>query len=385
MLEPILRRVKKRAPAASAATSPLFASLRQACTVAHDFEGTITNLVQDFGIGPFKCWHFRPPVLYATTFRGAPTDWTMKLGITWLDDVQWEVITPVDGPTLYREHLTTHGPGVQHLLMGTGRVSFEDAADELSKKGHPFSQTASLNAPLQIKSLTLPPLPRRIAPPANLRFGYIDAEATLRTSIELTRYPLGFSERFSLRAGKAEFCIPEGNANFERSLPNQRVRRIVKVTIVTRDLDDCIQKWTSLARVCPWRIFELEPEKLRHVTLGDAQASFRARVAWGTVGDIVLEIVQPKDGKSPFAQILETRGEGVASLGVDPVGRFDDLLLHCANKGYPRLMTGALVGPERSAYLGGRTRIGTDLEIISTQGASLIATFERTKADRIVG
>jgi hypothetical protein len=383
MLEPILHR-KRRARAGVHTTTPLFASLRQACTVVDDFESTVQNLASDLGIGPFKCWYFRPPVLYGTTFRGAPTAWTMKLAITWLDDVQWEVITPMDGPSLYREHLTAHGRGVQHLLMGTGAVPFEEAAEELAKKGLPFAQTAHVNAPLQVRRLTLPALPRSISRPANLYFGYLDAEATLRTAIELTRYPLGFSERFSLRTGKAEFCIPEGDSRFERSLPNLRVRRISKVTLVTRDLEDCVRRWIDLARVRPWRVFEVRPEERRHVTLGDAPASFRARVAWGLVGDIVVEIVQPLEGKSPLSDILETRGEGVASLGVEPIPRFDDLVAHCAGLGYRRLMNGSLVGSHRAAYLGARHRIGTDLEIVSTQGASMVAIYERTKPARVI-
>src|SRR5262249_53432688 len=147
---------------------------------------------------------------------------------------------------------------------------------------------------------------------------------------------------------------------------------------------DCVHNWMHLARIGPWKVFEIGPDKLGHVTLGDAPATFRAKVAWGLVGDVVLEVVQPLEGRSPLTDVLETRGEGVASLGVEPLERFDALLVHCANKGYRRLMTGSLVGTHRAAYLDARSKIGTDLEIVSTQGASMVAIYERTKAERLI-
>ncbi len=247
LFETVRRRFGSRRRS-DASEGPLFDDVRQVCTVAWDFERTVANLVDHLGIGPFRCWHFRPPRLYGTTYRGERARYSMKLAITWLDDVQWEVITPVDGPTMYRDHLDQHGPGVQHLLMSTGDTPFEAAAEHLARHGHPFGQTAKLNATVRIRGLTLPSPPNRFAAPISLQFGYVDAESTLRTSIELTRYPLGLSERFSLRSGMAEWCVPEGDDRFERPLPNRRVGPLAKVTIVTRDLDATVRSFSRPRR-----------------------------------------------------------------------------------------------------------------------------------------
>jgi len=379
-----LKQRMRREPAPS--TAPLFADVRQVCTVAEDFESTVTNLVDQLGIGPFRCWHFRPPRLYGTTYRGKPAAYSMKLAITWLDDMQWEVITPVDGPTLYREHLEKHGRGVQHILMSTGDVPFEQAADALEKKGHPFGQTAKLNAVVQFGRYTLPSLPNKLAGPMALQFGYIDFESTLRTSVELTRYPLGLSERFSLRSGKAEFCIPKGKSNFERPLPNRRIGRLFKISIVTRDLDATVRAYIDLVGVGPWRVFELGPDRLRYVRLAGEPASFRARVAWAIIGDTLIELIEPRDGRSPYHEVLETRGEGVISLGVLP-GRdgFEKLVAHCAALGYAESMQGALTGSYPSSFFGARRFIGTDLEVLQPGEQSPVALFRRTEPDRIIG
>ena len=367
-------------------TGAIFADVRQVCTVVEDFETTVTNLVDQLGIGPFRCWHFRPPRLYDTTYRGKPTSYSMKLAITWLDDVQWEVITPVDGPTLYREHLEKHGRGVQHVLMSTGEIPFEQASETLAERGLPFGQTAKLNAVVQLGKYTLPSLPNQLAGPMALQFGYIDAESTLRTSFELTRYPLGFSERFSLRSGKAEFCIPSGDARFERPLPNRRVGRLYKITILTCDLDATVRAYIDLVGVSPWKLFDLGPDRLRYVRLAGEPARFRARVAWALIGDTLIEVIEPLEGRSPYHDVLEERGEGVMSLGVLP-GKdgFEKLVSHTAALGYAETMQGALTGSHPTSFFSARSFIGTDLEVLDPGEPSPAALFRRTEPDRIVG
>jgi hypothetical protein len=367
MLEtlPLIRSLRR---ARARAAAPLFTRVRQVCTVVDDFEATIENLVEHLGIGPFRCWHFRAPVLYNTTFRGRPAVWTMKLGITWLDDLQWEVIQPMDGASLYREHLDARGRGVQHLIMDTGAASFESAVAELAARGHHFAQTAMVNPPVKIGRVTLPRFPRPLAPPVSLQFGYLDLERELGTAIELTRYPLGFSERFALRAGRAERCIPDGNSHYERPLPHLRVRRACKVSIVTADLDAAMRGWIAVAGVAPWHVFEGE----------------RARVAWALVDDMLLELVQPGPEASPYHELLRARGQSVATVGVETRGDLDDVVARCAALGAGVTARGPLVGTHRAAVIASRRLFGTDLELVEPADG-IASLFQRQRPDRIVG
>jgi hypothetical protein len=337
----------------------LFHKVRQFCTVVDDFDATVRHLVDDLGLGPFKCWNFGPPQLFETTFRGRPARWTMKLGLTWLDDVQWEVIQPVDGASLYREHLDAHGPGVQHILLSTGRVPFAEARRRLTERHHPFAQTARANTPMRLGSRTVPRLPNWLVAPMSLHFGYVDAEATLRTSLELTRYPPGLSERAALRSSQGDFHVPEGERDIERTLPGEHLSRVAKVTILTRDLDATVRWYLDLGGVGPWHVFERD----------------RERVAWAMLGDVLFELLQPRGAASPWLDTLEARGEGVAALGVIPKpGR--DLIARCEHRGYPILER----GPSR-VHLGARARIGTDLEILT--GEPPAVAFARLAPERV--
>ncbi len=340
-------------------TRPLFAKVRQFCTVVDDFEATVRNLVDDLGVGPFKCWNFEPPQLFATTFRGKPARWSMKLGLTWLDDVQWEVIQPVEGASLYREHLSAKGRGVQHILMSTGEVRFAEAERRLSAYNHPFAQTARANTPMRFGSRTVPRLPNWLVAPMSLHFGYVDAEATLRTSLELTRYPPGLSERRALRSSAGDFHVPDAERDIEHTLPDEHVSRVAKVSILTRDLDATVRWYLELGGVGPWHLFERPGE----------------RVAWAMLDDMLFELVQPRSESSAYRDTLESRGEGVAALGVVPkAGK--DLVRRCEKLGYPVEKRG------NDIYLGGRRRIGTDLEVLTGEPSPTL--FARSRPDRIV-
>jgi hypothetical protein len=306
---------------------PLFKRVRQVCTVVEDFEATVAHLVEDLGIGPFRWWHWRPPALLDTTFRGKPEAWTMKLAITWLGDLQYEVIQPVDGQTLYAEHLRDRGRGVQHLIMDTLPVSWEDASAALAAKGHPFAQTARVNPPLALGPMTLPALPAGMAKPLNLRFGYVDLHTHLGTDIELTRYPLGFSERFSLRSGKPEHCAPEGERNFESPLPGLAVRRVVKVGLVVPDIEVATAAWADLGGVDSW-----------------ARADGCAAAA---VGGVSIELAR-------------TGRNWIAFEAID----FTAAQERCAKAGYEVISK----GPESVRYAS-RARIGTDIEILQARKA----------------
>ncbi len=347
----------------------LFSNVRQVCTVVGDFDATVIRLTEHLGVGPFHCWHWRPPTLLDTTYRGARADWTMKLAITWLDDVQWEVIQPMEGPSLYRDHLELHGRGVQHVLMATGDLSFEEASARLTAKGHPFGQTGRMNPPLAFGPVVLPAAPGRFTRPLNLRFGYIDAESTLRTSIELTRYPLGFSERFSLRSGKPEFTVPAGKTNFERPLSNRAIRRVVKLSIVTRSLEATARAWMEVAGVPRWHLWD------------ERQG---CTVAWALVGDMLIELVDPRSSRGFHREILDSRGEGVALLGITPHVSFADAAARLGRAGCERRSETALVGSGQAAAYAARRAFGTDIELIDEAGGPG-AMMAREKPDRVLG
>lgn len=59
--------------------------------------------LDDVRFGPDEC-----------TLRGAPADFTAHISMSYVGDLQLELIQPVTGDSLYAEFLAEHGPGLHH-------------------------------------------------------------------------------------------------------------------------------------------------------------------------------------------------------------------------------------------------------------------------------
>jgi 4-hydroxyphenylpyruvate dioxygenase-like putative hemolysin len=87
----------------------------QVCVVVKDLDEAMEQYWEVFGIGPWEIHTFAPPALTETTIRGKPEPYTMKLATAQVGSVQWELIEPLTGPSIYAEFLEEHGEGLHHV------------------------------------------------------------------------------------------------------------------------------------------------------------------------------------------------------------------------------------------------------------------------------
>ncbi len=281
-------------------TAKLVTGLVQVCLVTQDFERMVAALADRLGVGPWKCWHYRPPALLDTRLGGAPAPWTMKLGVAWVGAVQLEVIQPAAGQTIYRDYLEAQGEGAQHLLVETGPGYFE-ALQAFEDAGYPNLQSGRINPPLQVGALTLPPLPGALAGRFATQFAYFGTQAALGTVLEISKMPPGVPFRTGVRLGKPDFWVPTGSRDVETSLPNRMIEAITSVGLVVEDLDAAVGNWESLG-VGPWQ----------------RQTGGGATRAQAPLAPVNLELAQP-DGPGAYRDMLEGRGAGICFLGVQAV------------------------------------------------------------------
>ena len=90
--------------------------ISQVAMVVHDLDATMKHLHETLGWGPWNVYEHVPPKLHHTHLRGQPVDFSM-LGAEC--EVQpglvFELVQPLDGPSIYKEHLEKYGEGVQHI------------------------------------------------------------------------------------------------------------------------------------------------------------------------------------------------------------------------------------------------------------------------------
>jgi 4-hydroxyphenylpyruvate dioxygenase-like putative hemolysin len=86
----------------------------QVCVVVKDVEQTMENYQRVVGIGPWKVFTVGPPTL-SGTLRGKPEAYSMKIALARVGDIAWELIEPLEGPSIYREFLEQKGEGLHHI------------------------------------------------------------------------------------------------------------------------------------------------------------------------------------------------------------------------------------------------------------------------------
>lgn len=89
----------------------------QIAWVTADIDATEKFLSTGFGAGNWTRMndiHFAPD---SCTLRGEPADFTIHVSITYVGDLQLEVIQPVTGTSIYSEFLERNGPGLHHVCF----------------------------------------------------------------------------------------------------------------------------------------------------------------------------------------------------------------------------------------------------------------------------
>ena len=149
----------------------LISGVQQVAVVVRDLDAALAEYSERLGIGPWWVSLYGPPRLTEMRIRGIETPYSMKLAIAWTGETMWELIEPVDGPSIYKEFLDAHGEGLHHLLVNHAGVEFDAAIADFAARGCP------------------PLMEGRMG---EVRFAYIDTEGPLRTVLEIVDRPAGY-------------------------------------------------------------------------------------------------------------------------------------------------------------------------------------------------
>ena len=140
----------------------------QVALVVRDLKATMAEYVDRMGIGPWRVMHFGPPRMTEMRLRGEPTSFSMDIAIAFTGDTMWELIEPVDGPSIYKEFLDEHGEGLHHVLVRHEGLDFDAAVARFGQAGCPPLMEGRLG---------------------EIRFAYVETEGPLKTTIELMDRP----------------------------------------------------------------------------------------------------------------------------------------------------------------------------------------------------
>jgi methylmalonyl-CoA/ethylmalonyl-CoA epimerase len=96
-------------------TSFLEPPFKQVAAVVRDLDQAVRAWNDELGIGPWTAYRLEPPRLKETRYRGTAVEFSLRHAFAWQGDVQFELVQPLDGPSIFKEQLEAHGEGLHHV------------------------------------------------------------------------------------------------------------------------------------------------------------------------------------------------------------------------------------------------------------------------------
>ena len=139
----------------------------QVCVVTEDLHRTCEGFAR-MGIGPWSVYTFSPETCTEQTYMGKPQDYSMRLALATSGNMLWEVIQPLEGPSIYKDFLARHGEGVQHVGMACLNKPWQEKLAEFERKGCKLVQGGEWQG---------------------VRYAYFGTEDLIGTTIEIFDFP----------------------------------------------------------------------------------------------------------------------------------------------------------------------------------------------------
>ncbi len=113
----------------------------QICVIVDDVEKYAKHYAEVFGLDLPKEYHVTAGYDETrATYYGEPTEARAKIISWYMGNLQFELLQPLGGPSVWKDFLDQHGPGVHHIafaVKGTAKVaeSFAEHGFEVTQQG----------------------------------------------------------------------------------------------------------------------------------------------------------------------------------------------------------------------------------------------------------
>jgi catechol 2,3-dioxygenase-like lactoylglutathione lyase family enzyme len=144
--------------------------IAQIAIIVPNIDKAVKTYWERFGIGPWHHYTYGKPLVKRMTRNGEPSEYKMKVALSYIGNMRIELIEPLEGDTVYKEFVEKHGYGVHHLgvLTDDMQTSIKQAKEcgiEMTQDGAGFG------------------------PDNDGHYAYLDTEELLGTTIELIERP----------------------------------------------------------------------------------------------------------------------------------------------------------------------------------------------------
>jgi methylmalonyl-CoA/ethylmalonyl-CoA epimerase len=89
--------------------------IAQVAIIVEDLEKAVENYNKLLGIGDWHFYTYGKPLVKRMTYQGQPSDYKMRVALSYLGPMRIELIEMAEGDTVYADFVEKHGYGVHHF------------------------------------------------------------------------------------------------------------------------------------------------------------------------------------------------------------------------------------------------------------------------------
>ena len=149
---------KKKKPSA-----PPGMRITQIAIVVKDLRKTMEMYHRLMGWGPWSVYEYKPPSLHHTTLRGKAVDYTMVGAEVHCDPIDFEILQPLEGQSIYREFLDRRGEGLHHVAVVNRAEDVKKALADFEKQGVEVLMSGRLGKDIEFYYLDTDPMLKMVA------------------------------------------------------------------------------------------------------------------------------------------------------------------------------------------------------------------------------
>ncbi|HXW94940.1 MAG TPA: VOC family protein [Nitrososphaerales archaeon] len=137
--------------------------ITQVAVVVKDLKATMKKYHEVLGWGPWSVYEHKPPVLHHTELRGKPTHYTMVGAEAHCNPIDFEILQPIEGPSIYKEFLEEHGEGLHHVSVVNRMDDVHRALSDFKKLGVEVLMSGRLGKGIEFYYMDTEPVLKMVA------------------------------------------------------------------------------------------------------------------------------------------------------------------------------------------------------------------------------
>jgi methylmalonyl-CoA/ethylmalonyl-CoA epimerase len=137
--------------------------ITQVAVVVRDLRKTMESYRKTLGWEPWSVYEHKPPSLHHTTLHGKPVEYTMLGAEVHCNPVDFEILEPLDGPSIYKEFLEQHGEGLHHVSVVSPKEDVHAALNDFKRQGIEVAMSGRLGDDIEFYYMDTEPILKMVA------------------------------------------------------------------------------------------------------------------------------------------------------------------------------------------------------------------------------